>query len=309
MMLKRRKVVESSTRRRAMPTAQRPTSFSYRASRSDQEYNTGRTIPRDQDVRRRELVVRFWRQRLGVLLGGLLIIFCVFDILHLSPNPKVNVLSPTASQTFLRDSSVYQQAASKLLGSSLLNSNKITVDTSGVQKKLQHQFPELADVTITLPLISHRPVVYLSPVAPGMILNSGGDTYVLSNSGVALLTASQVTAATKQNLPIVTDQTNHQVKLGTEALSSSDISFIKTVVGELKAKSIDVNSLTLPPAAYELDVHLNGAPYYVKFNMHDATGARQQAGTFLAVHDRLQQQGITPGEYIDVRLDGRAYYK
>ncbi|MGH7241431.1 MAG: hypothetical protein ACREGB_03995, partial [Candidatus Saccharimonadales bacterium] len=69
-----------------------------------------------------------------------------------------------------------------------------------------------------------------------------------------------------------------------------------------------VESMALPPAAYELDVKPAGVGYFVKFNMHEDT-ARQQAGTFLAVRERLVSQGVTPGSYIDVRLDGRAYYK
>jgi len=309
MMFKRHKTAGPASRRRSTQDHSRPAPFSYRSSRNDQEYNTGRAQPRDQDIRRRERLVRFWRQRLGVLLAGLIIIFCVLDILHLSPNPKIIVLSGSSDQTFLRSSEVYAQAASKLFAGSLLNGNKITVNTGEVQEKLQQQFPELADVSVTLPLISHRPVVYISPVSPGIILSSGGNTYVLSNAGTALLAATQVTEAAKQPLPLVTDQTNHKVTIGREALPSSDVSFIQTVIGELKAKGVGIDSLVLPNAAYELDVHLSGVLYYVKFNMHDTTGARQQAGTFLAVRERLQGQGVTPSSYIDVRLAGRAYYK
>jgi hypothetical protein len=284
--------------------------LSYRANRTEQEYNLGRAQPRDQDVRRRERLVRFWRQRLGVILAGLIIIICVLDILHLSANPKIVVLSSSTNQSFLRSTDIYQQAASKLFASSILNGNKITVNTAAVQQKLQQQFPELSDVSITLPLINHRPIVYISPTAPSMLLTTNGQTYALSAGGTVLLAADQLSTAVRQALPVVVDQTNQQVATGHEALPSSTISFIQTVVAELTAKSVATDSLTLPnTAAYELDVHPTGAGYFVKFNLHDSTTARQQAGTYLAVRDRLSSQGITPASYIDVRLVGRAYYK
>ena len=76
----------------------------------------------------------------------------------------------------------------------------------------------------------------------------------------------------------------------------------------MAAKHITITSMTLPPAADELDVHLTGVNYYIKFNLAN-DDARQQVGTFLATQAQLKSQGITPGQYIDVRVDGRAYYQ
>ena len=64
----------------------------------------------------------------------------------------------------------------------------------------------------------------------------------------------------------------------------------------------------MPAAENELDMYLTGQSYYVKFNLADSSPL-QEVGTFLAVRQNLQQQGITPSQYIDVRVDGRAYYK
>jgi hypothetical protein len=86
--------------------------------------------------------------------------------------------------------------------------------------------------------------------------------------------------------------------------------FIVSVVQQVKAHNIDISSLTLPSGTSELDMRLNNQPYFVKFNMHAGlASARQQAGTFIAVKNRLESQGIAPSQYIDVRVDGRAYYQ
>jgi hypothetical protein len=66
--------------------------------------------------------------------------------------------------------------------------------------------------------------------------------------------------------------------------------------------------MSLPSNANELDIQIAGQPYEVKFNLH-SDKAREQAGTYLATIASLQKQGITPSKYIDVRVDGRAYYQ
>ena len=91
-------------------------------------------------------------------------------------------------------------------------------------------------------------------------------------------------------------------------MSSTDISFIKTVIAQLAAKQVIVSGLTLPVASREIDANIAGVGYIVKFNLQDGK-ALQQAGTFLATKGRLDSQSITPSQYIDVRVPGRAYYK
>ncbi|HWT56223.1 MAG TPA: hypothetical protein VN031_04340, partial [Candidatus Microsaccharimonas sp.] len=286
----------------------RSSAFSYHANRNDQDYNLGRGTPRDQDIRRRERIVRYWRQRLGMFLAGVALIVCVLYSLQLAPNPKIVSLAPKTSGYFLQSSATYQQAAAKAFASSLLNGNKITVNSVGIQQKLQQQFPELSQVSVTIPLMSHQPIIYIAPTTPGLILATSNDSFILDDNGKALISTTDATDISKLSLPTVTDQSGLQVKKGDTALAGTSVAFIQTVVTELKAKGVSVESITLPPAAYELDVKPAGVGYFVKFNMHENT-ARQQAGTFLAVRERLGSQGVTPASYIDVRLDGRAYYK
>jgi hypothetical protein len=66
--------------------------------------------------------------------------------------------------------------------------------------------------------------------------------------------------------------------------------------------------MTLPPAASELDVQIVDQPYFIKFNLEN-DDPRQQVGTYIATQAYLTSQHITPAHYIDVRVDGRAYYE
>jgi hypothetical protein len=170
------------------------------------------------------------------------------------------------------------------------------------------QFPELSSVSVTLPLFSKRPIVYIQTTQPALTLAARDGSFIIGANGKALLRADQLPSTNKLSIPQVNDQSGLEVKVNQQALSSVDVSFIQTVVGQLAARHFTVASMVLPAGASELDVKLDGQPYTVKFNL-ESGDARQQAGTFLATQSKLASQHITPAEYIDVRVDGRAYYK
>ncbi len=170
------------------------------------------------------------------------------------------------------------------------------------------QFPELSSVSVVLPLLAHRPVVYLTPSQPTLIITGLSGSYVLDDNGKALFTVTDTKTIPSLKLPVLTDQSGLKLSLGQRVLSSTDISFIETIIAQLVAKQVMVSSLTLPVASREIDITITGQPYFVKFNLQDGN-ALEQAGTLLATKARLSSQGIVPAHYIDVRVPGRAYYQ
>jgi hypothetical protein len=119
--------------------------------------------------------------------------------------------------------------------------------------------------------------------------------------------AAKVAASVKEKLVVVQDQSALAVTAGASALPSDDIGFITEVIGQLAAKNLHVSSLVLPGGVRELDVRIEGAPYTVKFNLRG--DARVEAGAFMAVKQQLERENKTPGSYIDVRVDNKAYYR
>ncbi|HSX36975.1 MAG TPA: hypothetical protein VLG13_02570 [Patescibacteria group bacterium] len=304
------KPMPGQRRSRSMGQRQSPAAFSYYAQRSDRGLNTGREVGREEQSARRSNVLASLWQRTGMLVLLAAIIAGFFSGLSLSTNPRIIPLSSASSHYFLHSNVAYQQAAASILSSSLWNRNKITVSTSGLSQKMKAQFPELASVSVTLPLLGHRPLVYIQPNQPTFILSAANGSYVLDQKGTVLLPTTQLPANIQLNLPVVTDQTSLKASVGHQALTSSDVAFIQAVVGQLQAHKLAIASLTLPASASELDVRLNGQPYFVKFNLHASLDdARQQVGTFIAVKNKLDSQHVTPGQYIDVRVDSRAYYQ
>lgn len=279
--------------------------FSYSSRRSEAAFNTGRQLQRDLKESAAK-GFRFSLQRFGLMILAVAALLSLFNILKLSADVKIEVLAGSAS--IGRPQADYQNYARQQLSKSVLNGNKLTVDTSKLSQQMLEHFPELKDVSVTVPLLAHRPVVYIEPTATSLIMATSNGAFLVSETGRAMLTAPDVASLNQPDLPVITDQSGLSLELGKQALPGGSVAFIKTVLGQLSVAKVTVGAMTLPSNASELDVQIAGQPYFVKFNLH-SDEAREQAGTYLATIASLQKQKITPAKYVDVRVPGRAYYQ
>ena len=226
--------------------------------------------------------------------------------MQLNGTPRVVILKGSQTEAVLRNQQVYTQAVSTLL-SSFSNRNKLTVNTSKVATALEHEFPELETVSVSVPLLGNRPVVTIQPGVPELIFATQSGTYLLDSNGRALVASSQVPNLASLNLPVVNDQSGLSVAVGSIALPQSTVSFISEVIGQLQAKNLTTTSLVLPVGATELQTTLKGEGYVVKYGLYG--DAREEVGAYLAVKHYLDTNHITPSSYVDVRVAGKAYYK
>ncbi len=301
-------------RNRDAPRLNQNRTFSYAANRSQTECNTGReAVQNKPPLRQLPAKVQKLRKHFGWLLAGVVFVGLVGYEVQLSTTPKVVSLVQTSDAPFMQDSGVYARKASELFDATAANRNKLTVDSSQIAAQLKREFPELQDVSVLLPLFGDQPTIYIRPAEPALMLSAGSGTFVIDENGRAVAEAATGSSSsmTTLRIPLVTDQSGIQVKAGSQVLPRSSTVFIRTVVAQLKAQKIGIKSLVLPAVASELDVYVLDAPYFVKYNMHDANAqtAALQAGTYAATLKHLAKQGIVPTQYIDVRLEGRAYYK
>jgi hypothetical protein len=309
----RKKSSDSASAGRSRQTARSQNSapvFSYHASRS---VRPNATVRNEQPVitaasTQRRNTQRKWFKRAPVIVGAIILLVYIGLNLPVSGNPKIVPAKDTKGGIFLRPAATYYETTQRLLGGSLLNTNKVTINTDRLEQQLQAEFPELAEVTISLPLIGTRPLVYLEPATPTLMLTTAGvEVFVLDQDGRALITAAQVPGLSKLGLPVVKDDSGLPVKLGGTVLPRSQVAFITEVVGQLKAKQLTVDSMSLPAGLSELDVKVKDVPYFVKFNLMGS--AREETGAYLATKQYLEQQRKIPGSYVDVRVPDRAYYR
>lgn len=295
--------------RRRTTAASRPQIYSYHASRSSLPEATGRQIARPVLTKQQAThALSYSMRRFGVIAIGGAVLVSLISVLTLSPDPKIQPLNASTG-SFLHSTATYQQAATKLLADSPGSRTKLTINTGAIGNALRRQFPDLAIVSVKLPLIGHRPVIYIQPIQPALVLSTlHSGQFVVSTDGHI---AGSATAATANDLhvPLVIDQSGAAVSVGQAALPTSTVSFIQAVAYQLRQKQVGVTAFTLPPGSGELDATITDTPYFVKFNLENPASTQQQIGTFLAIRHYLQGQGTQPAQYIDVRVDGRGYYK
>ncbi len=310
--LRKQKTDQPVGRRRTVQVDQdsvrsRSPAFSYYSQRSQELGNTGRRDP-DEVVASRKTASSLTRYHALFVYLACVGIAGGMYVLSLGFQPNVILLQDQATDYFLQDAGVYQQAAERSLGKSIFNHNKLTIDTARVRKDLLKNYPEIKNVSIVLPVFGHQPQVYVEPYKPSFILTTtSSNAFLLDTTGRALATTSQITDIDKLGVPTLQDNTGAPVKLGNRALPGTTISFARSVFAALKAKGVTVSAMVLPPAASELDVSIAETPYFVKFNLQN--DPLQQAGTYLATKQRLAADHVMPGQYIDVRVPERAYYK
>jgi hypothetical protein len=283
------------------PEARKPT-FSYHASRSANEAPLKRVAP---DAAKRIEGPPWWHL-LPSMAATVAVILCLLYLLGLSTNPKV-VEPSNNSATLLRPKAVYEHAAQLLFEDSILNRSKVTVDTGGIARKLKQQFPELADVTIALPMVGRRPIVYIAPSPPAISLLTSNGTYVVNAAGKAIVDTDKTPISFTKPLPTVVDQSGLSLQVGSQALPADYVSFITTVVSQLQIKQLRIKSMVLPARAEQLDVQFDGQSYSIKMNLKD--DAKQQVGAFLAAKKSLEQNKQPMPSYFDVRVPERVYYK
>lgn len=280
--------------------------FSYRAQRSEKTVNTGRKFRAQILNPAAQRLGGFWLQRFG--LGILVIVagVCLVTSLGVSANVKIQQIGANAQSSLFHNQSAYQTTANQLIAASITNHNKLTINTTRLSNELLRRYPELAGATFVMPLISHRPTLFISYTQPALLVHNQSGSFVLDTGGKVLAPTSP--EAVTLGLPAVTDKSGLELALNKQVLTSSNVQFIRTVAHGLQAKHVSVSDYSLPASSSELDVALTGKPYIVKYNLA-ASNPLEQLGSYLAVEKHLTGQRITPSRYIDVRVDGRAYYQ
>lgn len=241
------------------------------------------------------------------LIAVIVIVVSLFYVLGLSSNVSIVVLNGS-DNPLPRDKSVYQIAATNILKNSLTAKTKLTINTDHLEQVMKAKFPELANVSVALPLIGHKPIVEITTAKPMLLLTTDNmQIFTIDSRGRVMMPANEVVDLEARKLVLVQDQSATPLNPGKSILTSSDVNFINQVIYQLHAEKLKVSSAILPTSANELHIRLEGQPYFIKFNTQ--LDVRQSVGTFLAVKQKLETDQIIPAEYIDVRIEEKAYFK
>jgi hypothetical protein len=297
----------SDPMRRQVQRGNAPQAFSYYSSRA---YTPSERRAKPQSPKNQQDEKKQKRKfSMPMLLSGLpfwllmvVVCVCLVKVLLLSDSPKIVVVGNSDVSDYMRADAVYAAAAQKLLDSSVTNRCKLTVNANGVTQALKREFPELQDVSVSIPLVSNRPVVYIQPASQSLVLQSTSGNYSINDTGFVL----SKLVILPEGAPTVVDQSGLIPIPGKQLLPSGTVTFTETVAYQFKAAHLSISTFVLPSGSpYELDVRLEGQPYMIRFNLESSPLV--QSGAAIAT---IQQLGSTkPSSYIDVRVAGRVYYK
>lgn len=235
--------------------------------------------------------------------GALLLI--VLSLLYASMlSGDVRIVMGTQTGLYTKES--YEQRARQLLGSSIANKTKISLDIKAYKNKLLEDIPEFQDVQVSVPIIGKNVTVGVTFVEPAFLYEQRSDVYVLGANGKILgLARDVVSAESIATLRTIKDMTPISVKPGQTVLLATDVTFMQTVFSELERSDLKARTAILPQGAGELHIELQDKAYKVKFSL--LGDARQQVGAFLATVQSLGD--AAPQEYVDVRLSERVFVK
>src|SRR3990167_2314661 len=240
-----------------------------------------------------------WPSRVGIIV--ILTATIAFIIWHLIVGPPAKL---TVNDTVYHDKKIYQDYLDGQLRK-FFNRNKLTFNAAGLSSDLTKQFPELSQVAITLSFFADNPKVNLTVAKPVLLLSAQTGSYVVNEKGVVV--DLEAGFAGSQKLINVSDESGLEISRGKTILNPQAINFINDLNSFLTRHSVPVKSFSLPAKAQELYLYTTDTGYYVKFNLGGNLAA--QASQLLAVRNQFTGDGTQPSQYLDVRVQGKAFYR
>ncbi|HUC95732.1 MAG TPA: hypothetical protein VMR76_02105 [Candidatus Saccharimonadia bacterium] len=280
--------------------------YMYHSQRLDKLRDTNR-LNDNVDKGRFRLSERSWFRNLPTILAFLAVLATIVYISTLNDRPQI-IVENTSQINFLHSNDDYQSSVQKILDGSLLNKSKFTINTNSIETKLEMEYPELQKATVIIPLTGHKLQLVLVASKPVATLENKTGYYLLSDQGVIIMKFSSYSQMLKVHLPLIIDQSNSKVSLGTGFISSESISFIENIIFQYSKHSVDIEHFNLPVVPYEVDVQTRGENYITKYNL--LADSNYQIGTYFSTIEYIEKNNQpTPTQYIDLRVPGKAFIK
>lgn len=282
-------------RKRPQTNSKVPLTY-YRSS--NQNYRSEPRAPKR--ISAKAIIRRLTRLSSLVLIFGLLIF-----------NQFINTTAEISldSKTY-RSHDTYLKAVNQEVAK-FKNHFRLSFDEASLERNLQNKFPELAQVKVDLPIYKRTPKVELTISKPSFMLAGAAGTYgeqnkfIVASNGKAVGLAADFLHIT--NLPVITDQSSLPVAPGVVVLGHDMSRFILAILAQCQASGIPVAAFNLPQGSQDIELRTSDQPYLVKF--HQGGDPRVQTGQFIAARQQFNKDGTQPSQYLDVRVEGRIYYK
>lgn len=271
-------------------------------SREKGDFRRGKTISRHQKEHserseNQKLVIR--RRKLGAFFMILAIFISLISIFLFQFISKVSVVSNESKSQNL---SKYEKSVEEYLNINPSERILSNLNKNALLESLQKDYPEvlsISDIKFN-GLTSYK--IYLNfrkPVASWLV---DGKEFFVDSEGVSF----NVNNFEKPSLNII-DDSGAIVSNGKNVASSSFFSFIGKLVSAANKQGLEVSKIRIPPLSLrQVEVSVKGVSYFAR--MSTADSAEGQIINFKKAIEYFITHKISPN-YIDLRIEGRGYYK
>ena len=266
------------------------------------DFRRGKTISRHQKEHserseNQKLVIR--RRKLGAFFVILAIFISLISIFLFQFISKVSIVSNESKSQNL---SKYEKSVEEYLNINPSERILSNLNKNALLGSLQKDYPEvlsISDIKFN-GLTSYK--IYLDfrkPVASWLV---DGKEFFVDSEGVSF----NVNNFEKPSLNII-DDSGAIVSNGKNVASSSFFSFIGKLVSAANKQGLEVSKIRIPPLSLrQVEVSVKGVSYFAR--MSTADSAEGQIINFKKAIEYFRTHKISPN-YIDLRIEGKGYYK
>ncbi len=271
-------------------------------SREKGDFRRGKTISRHQKEysersENQKLVIR--RRKLGAFFVILAIFISLISIFLFQFISKVSVVSNESKSQNL---SKYEKSVEEYLNINPSERILSNLNKNALLESLQKDYPEvlsISDIKFN-GLTSYK--IYLDfrkPVASWLV---DGKEFFVDSEGVSF----NINNFEKPSLNII-DDSGAIVSNGKNVASSSFFSFIGKLVSAANKQGLEVSKIRIPPLSLrQVEVSVKGVSYFAR--MSTADSVEGQIINFKKAIEYFGTHKISPN-YIDLRIEGKGYYK
>lgn len=271
-------------------------------SREKGNFRRGKTISRHQKEHserseNQKLVIR--RRKLGAFFVILAIFISLISIFLFQFISKVSIVSNESKSQNL---SKYEKSVEEYLNINPSERILSNLNKNALLESLQKDYPEvlsISDIKFN-GLTSYK--IYLDfrkPVASWLV---DGKEFFVDSEGISF----NVNNFEKPSLNII-DDSGAIVSNGKNVASSSFFSFIGKLVFAANKQGLEVSKIRIPPLSLrQVEVSVKGVSYFARMSTVDS--AEGQIINFKKAIEYFRTHKISPN-YIDLRIEGKGYYK
>ncbi len=214
---------------------------------------------------------------------------------------KIKKIEITGNQTL--NSEALRSQVQAVVGSSLLNQNILFVSGSQINKQLKTDNYQIAQAKIErIPFNTIK--VVITEQKPSILWRSGNKVSVFTQDGKAY--SGEPNQTLLNSLPTVEDTTNLPVKAGEKIVSEQFVAFVVDAYAQLPQRGVEVSSMQIEETTTELIV-VTKQGYKIRFDT--TRPLSEQLTDLTAVLDLLKKQNKKITQYIDLRINSKAFYK